>query len=304
MSESIDPTRATSAAFNRRVFVGLSAATAAGGATIAAALAAGTDLGKPHPPLVAEDDPAISTGTPAISYGTRTLASYVAAPKNAGPATPAIVVVQAIWGVDAQLRDTVRRLAKEGYVAVAPDLYTGLQAPSGDNSTDFAPFREVASKLADAVVDADLAAAAAFIRSGAGNAKRKVGVTGFCMGGAIALRQAVDNATVFDAAAVFYGKVRYGTTENDGAITPIALAYADDIGVPLAGSWGGRDTSILADDVRALDARLASSKKPHDFKIYDDAGHAFFDDTRNSYVPSAASDAWSRTLAWFKQHLA
>jgi len=308
MSETLDPTRATSASFNRRVFVGLAAATTASAATVAAvpsAAAAAQDagFGKPHPPIVAEDDPALTTARPDIGYAGRTLGSYYAAPAEASPARPAVVVVQAIWGVDAQLRDTVRRLAKAGYAALAPDLYSGLGAPSGDGSSDIAPFREVAAKLADAVVDADLAAAAAFLRAGPGAAHRKVGVTGFCMGGAIVLRQTVDNAQVFDAASVFYGKVRYGTTGDNGAITPIALAYADEIGVPLAGSWGARDTSIRADDVRALDARLSDRKTPHDFRVYDEAGHAFFDDTRASYVASAATDAWTRTLAWFERHL-
>jgi carboxymethylenebutenolidase len=302
MSETTDPTRATSVSFNRRVFVGLTAATAAGGAALAVS-AQDAQLGKPHPPLVAEDDPALEIARPAIAYADRTLASYYAAPKTANPAQPAVVVVQAIWGVDAQLRDTVRRFAKAGYAAIAPDLYSGLGAPAGDGSSDIAPFREVAAKLADAVVDADLAASAAFLRAGAGAARRRIGVTGFCMGGAITLRQTVDNAKTFDAASVFYGKVRYGTTGDNGAITPIALAYADDIAIPLAGSWGARDTSIRADDVRALDARLSARERSHDFRIYDGAGHAFFDDTRASYVPAAAGDAWTRTLAWFGRHL-
>jgi carboxymethylenebutenolidase len=66
------------------------------------------------------------------------------------------------------------------------------------------------------------------------------------------------------------------------------------------GSFGARDTSIKPEDVRAMFARLSA---PHDVKIYDEAGHAFFDDTRSSYVPSAAADAWARTLAWFKTYL-
>jgi len=303
MSETIDPTRATSASLKRRVFVGLAAASTAAAATSAAAPAQDAAFGKPHPPMVAEDDPALAIARPDIEYAGRTLGSYYAAPKDANPARPAVVVVQAIWGVDAQLRDTVRRLAKAGYAALAPDLYSGLGAPSGDGSSDIAPFREAAAKLADAVVDADLAAAAAYLRAGPGAAHRKVGVTGFCMGGAIVLRQTVDNAHVFDAASVFYGKVRYGTTGDNGPITPIALAYADDVAVPLAGSWGARDTSIRADDVRALDARLSGGKRPHDFHVYDEAGHAFFDDTRASYVATAASDAWTRTLAWFERYL-
>lgn len=303
MPDLTDPTHATSLSLNRRAFVGLSASLPAFGSTIAAALAQGEGFGRPHPPIVSESDPAIAVARPQIRYGTRTLDSYYASPRNAGRTTPAVVVVQAIWGIDAQLRDTVRRFAKEGYIAIAPDLYTGLGAPSGDGAIDFAPFRDVAAKLSDDVVDADLAAAADFVRQGAGGAPQKIGVVGFCMGGAIALRQAVDNVKEFSAVSVFYGKVRYGTTNNNGAITPIALDYAGSIGVPMAGSWGSRDTSILPDDVKALDLRLIELGKPHDFFIYDEAGHAFFDDTRDTYVAPAASDAWTRTLAWFKRHL-
>ena len=304
MSDPIDPTRATASAFNRRAFVGLSAGATAYASTLAAALAAGDDFGKPHPPIVAEDDPAIAVGRPQIHNGARTLDAYYASPKSAGPATPAVVVVQHIWGVDAQIRDVVRRFAKEGYIALAPDLYTGLGAPSGDGLTDYKVFVPSAQKLNDATVDSDLVAAAAFVRNGSGGKREKIGVTGFCMGGSIALRQAVDSASTFDAAAVFYGKVRYDTAgNNDGPIAAMALAYADEIGTPLLGSWGARDTGILAADVKALEARLTDLKKPHDIKVYDEAGHGFFDDTRASYVPSAAADAWTRTLAWFGTHL-
>jgi len=303
-----DPTGATSLTLGRRSFVGLWATgttAAALGGSIATALAQGTGLGQPHPPLVAEDDPSIGIARLQIPAGARSLDAYFAAPKSAGPATPAVVVVQAIWGVDAQLRDVVRRFAKEGYIAIAPDLYSGLGAPSGDGATDVERFRAFAAQLADDRVDADLAATAAFLRTSApARAMGKIGVTGFCMGGGIVLRQAVDNAASFGAAMVFYGKVRYGTTDNKGAITPIALDYASDIGMPLAGSWGERDTSIAAADVRALDGKLTALGKPHDLRVYDLAGHAFFDDTRPSYVPAAAADSWTRTLGWFARNLA
>jgi carboxymethylenebutenolidase len=299
MSDFTDPMRASSHALTRRSFTVMSTTGAAFAGTIAAALAQGTGFGQPHAPVVAEDDPAITVDRPTVASGERQLGAYYAAPRNATRA-PGVVVVQAIWGIDAQLRDTVRRFAKEGYVAIAPDLYTGLGAPSGDGATDFAPFRDVSAKLVDATVDADLAATAAFLR--AAQPATRVGVVGFCMGGSIALRQAVDD-TKFDAASVFYGKVRYGTTGNAGPITPIALAYAERLAVPLAGSWGERDTSIVAADVRALDAELAKRKRTHDMKVYAEAGHAFFDDTRPTYVASAAADAWTRTLVWFGQHV-
>jgi carboxymethylenebutenolidase len=305
MSEHIDPTASTSAALNRRAFAFLGAgAMAAGGTGIAAALAAGEGFGSPHPPIVPEDDPAIVVMHETLSHDGRTLDAYAALPKR--QALGGIVVVQAIWGVDAQLRDVVRRLAKEGYATMAPDLYSGLGAPSGDGTSDVKPFSAVAANLADATVDKDILAAANWVRRPPPVLRLpprdlKAGVIGFCMGGATTLRQTVDNAAAFSAASVFYGKVRYGTTGNNGPITPIALAYADDVKVPLMGSYGARDTSILADDVRALDKRLTL---PHDIKVYDEAGHAFFDDTRASYVASAAADAWARTLGWFASYVA
>lgn len=302
MRDALDPTRASDPSLRRAAFIGLSATTAF--AAPAAALAVDAlEFGKPHAPIVAEDDPAIVVARPQLQSAGRTIDAYSAAPKNAAPGGPGVVVVQAIWGVDTQLRDTVRRFAKLGYRAIAPNLFSGLGAPTGDGATSSQEFQPMMAKLADDVVDADLAAAGAYLREAAGGRAGKIGVTGFCMGGSVVLRQAVDHADVFSAVAVFYGKVRYGTTGNNGAITPIALAYADDVKIPLLGSFGRRDTSILADDVAALDARLAQLRKPHDIKVYDTAGHAFFDDTRDSYDALAAEDAWKRTLAWFATYL-
>lgn len=207
-----------------------------------------------------------------------------------------------LWGVDSQLRDTARRLAKAGYRTIAPNLYSGLPVPNGDGATEYQDFvTKGAAALSDAQIDADLAAGAAFVR--ASSTRGKIGVTGFCMGGSMALRQTVDRGDTYAAAAMWYGKVRYGTTANNGPVTPIALAYADEIQVPLLGSFGARDTSIKADDVRALDRRLTELGKPHDLKVYDEAGHGFFDDMRDSYVASAATDAYARTLAWFAKYL-
>jgi carboxymethylenebutenolidase len=302
MPDIIDPTRASDSSLRRGAFLGISATTALAAPTAALAIDA-VDLGKPHAPFVAEDDPAIVVDRPQFPSAGRTIDTYYAGPKNGAAGGPGVVVVQAIWGVDAQLRDTVRRLAKLGYHAIAPNLFSGMGAPSGDGATSFTTFQPFAAKLADDVVDADLAAASAYLRGPAAGRSAKIGVTGFCMGGSITLRQAVDHPDIFSAVAVFYGKVRYGTTDNEGAITPIALAYADDVKVPLLGSFGRRDTSILAEDVAALDARLTALQKPHDIKIYDTAGHAFFDDTRDSYDAFAAEDAWKRTLAWFATYL-
>ncbi len=304
MSDPIDPARSASA-LNRRAFVGLSAAAAATAGSVGGALAQSESYGKPHAPIAAENDASITTARPQISQPGRTLDAYYASPKSAGPRTPGIVLVHHVWGVDAQMRDVARRLAKQGYITVVPDLYTGMNAPSGDGASDIARFRPFAQQLVDSVVDGDLASAAAFLRAGAGSAPMKTGVLGFCGGGAIALRQSVDNASAFNAAVVFYGKVRYSTDGNDdrGRIPRIGVAYAEEIGMPLMGNYGVRDTSIPADDVRALEQRLSELHKAHDIKLYGEAGHAFFDDTRQTYVAPAADDAWIRTLGWFGKYL-
>lgn len=289
---------------NRTTFVGLSAGAALTAATARGALAQGVGpaLGTTHPPLVAEDDPAIRTRSVQLPRPDGTIAAYTATPKTSGPSTPGIVLIMHGWGVDTSIRDVARRFAKQGYVTIAPDLYGRLGAPSGDGATDFKPFADIAGKLIDAQVDGDIRAAAQWVRTSHPNAT--LGVTGFCLGGGITLRQAVDNGDIFSAAAVWYGKVRYATGgppgSNQGPITAMALAYADEIPIPLAGNFGKRDTGILADDVRALQKQL---RVPNDIKIYAEAGHAFFDDQRDSYVPSAAADSWARTLGFFAKYL-
>jgi carboxymethylenebutenolidase len=205
-------------------------------------------------------------------------------------------MVQHIWGVDSTIRDDVRRYAQAGYVCIAADLFARSHPPSGDGSTDIDLFRPLAAALDDDVVHGDLLAARSWIFDKA--PKAKVGITGFCMGGGIALKQLI-GTTDYDAASIFYGDVRPETPR--GAPTgPDTFAYAARISAPLRGNYGGRDTSIAPTDVRGLFAAL---QQPHQVDIYEQAGHAFFDDTRPSYVASAAEDAWAKTLQWFHTYL-
>ena len=303
MADIIDPTLRPNPSISRSVFVGLSTGAIAAAIAIERALAGGATLGAPHPPLVSEDDPDIRVERPSLTRPGGTIDAYAALPAGRGAATPGIVIVQHIWGVDAQIRDVVRRLAKSGFVVIAPDLYARQHAPSGDGASDIKVFSPFAQALVDDQVDGDIQAAGDWIRSrpGAENSARppNVGMIGFCMGGSITLRNAVDSPK-FSAASVFYGKIRQ-TASTDGAATEMSLAYADEIKMPLCGSFGARDSSIPSADVAALRTRLTV---PNDLKVYDEAGHAFFDDTRQSYVATAAADAWSRTLSWFRKYVA
>lgn len=233
---------------------------------------------------VPEDDPSISVESVQLRRPDIQLPAYAARPRNARPDTPGVVVVMHLWGVDANIREVVRRFAAAGFAAIAPDLYARLGAPSGDGQDDHTKFRPFAEKLTRPQVDGDLRAAALWLK--AAHPQGKVGVTGFCMGGAIALRQALDNDDVFAADAVWYGKV--------------ADVDAARIRMPIAGNYGEKDTGISADRVRAFRKVL---RAPNEITIYPAAGHAFFDDTRPSYVASAAEDAWRRTIAFFTKYL-
>lgn len=278
----IDPTTPPAESLNRRVFVGISAA-----ATIAASAAAGSaeeTLGKPHPPLVAENDPAIAVEHVKLDRPGIELPAYAAWPASAGPGTPSVVVIMHIWGVDTSIRDVVRRYAKAGFAAIAPDLYGRFGTPSGDDVTDHTIFAPYAKRLDREVWLGDVRAAQQWLA--AKFPGTKTAITGFCMGGKLALIAAVEEGDLFAVVAPFYGAV--------ADIDPKAMH------VPVCGSYGARDTGIPADGVRAFAAALTV---PNDVKIYDDAGHAFFDDQRPSYVASAAADAWTRTLACYSKYL-
>jgi len=296
VADLIDPTIPANAAFNRRVFVGLGAGAAALGSTVASALAQADGFGQPHPPIVAENDPAIVVARPPLVRPDATIDSYAAWPVNLTPGTPGLVLVQAVWGVDAQLRDTVRRYAKEGFICIAPALYARSQPPSGDGTSDISLFRPMASALVPEHVKGDLLAGRDWIRTKAANAK--VGISGFCMGGGITIREIIGDND-YAAAVAFYGDVLQGAPK-DAPVTPDTFAYAKKITTPLMGNYGSRDQSIRAADVRMMFAQLTV---PHDVKIYEEAGHAFFDDTRAAYVGSAAADAWTRTLGWLRRFL-
>jgi carboxymethylenebutenolidase len=282
--EETDPTRSTDPRVNRGAFMGL--AGAAVGAVAIGTAGAQEEYGKPHPPIVSEDDPTISVQHVEIRRPDIVMPSYYAQPRSTRPDTPGVVVVMHAWGVDTSIRDVVRRFAKAGYAAIAPDLFARYNAPSGDGESDFAKFRPFIEKLtaAQAQVDGDVRAAALWLKSA--HPQGKVGVTGFCMGGAIALRQALTNDDIFAADAVWYGRV--------AGIDPTKIR------MPILGSYGERDTSIPADEVRAFRKVL---RAPNDIVIYPTSGHAFFDDQRASYVAPAAQDAWRRTLAFFNKYL-
>ncbi len=223
------------------------------------------------------------------------LPGYFARPQGAGP-FPAVLVIEEIFGVHEYVKDVCRRLAKLGYLAVAPELYARIGDLSG--MTDVGQIvRDVISKTPDATLLTDLDSTAAWAAQNGGDPAR-LGVTGFCRGGRDAWLYAEHNPRL-KAAVAWYGPV------NDGR-SPIqphtATDLAADLRCPLLGLYGVKDPGIAVADVQAAAAKARAAGAVVEIKAYDDAGHGFHADYRPTYVPDAAADGWSRMLAWFRKY--
>jgi carboxymethylenebutenolidase len=223
------------------------------------------------------------------------LPGYFARPERDGP-FPVVVVIEEIFGVHEYIKDVCRRLAKAGYLAVAPELY----ARQGDLSkmTDVSAIvRDVILKAPDATMLTDLDSAAAWAGANHGDLAR-LGVTGFCRGGRNTWLFATHNTQV-KAAVAWYGPVAGGTS----AIQPkTVLDVAAELKAPLLGLYGGKDGGIKQEDVQEAAKRARAAGATVEIVVYPDAGHGFHADYRPSYNATDAADGWKRMLAWFKGH--
>ena len=222
---------------------------------------------------------------------------YRAMPAKAGP-FPVILVVQEIFGVHEHIKDLCRRLAKAGYLAVAPALY----ARQGDVSTikDFSEIiAKVVSKVPDAQVLSDLDATVAWAKaSGNKGDTTKLGVTGFCWGGRIVWLYAAHNPNL-KAGVAWYGKI-VSPPDALHPKNPIDLAGA--LKAPVLGLYGGADQGIPVETVEQMRAALKKANKTAEIIVYPDTPHGFNADYRPTYRKDKAEDGWKRMLAWFKQY--
>jgi carboxymethylenebutenolidase len=245
----------------------------------------------------------ITTGTDGLTAGEvripvkgGEIPGYRAMPAT-GENFPVVLVVQEIFGVHEHIRDVCRRFAKQGYLAVAPELY----ARQGDVSkiSDWKQIMsEVVAKVPDEQVMADLDAAVAWAGKSSKGDARRVAVTGFCWGGRIVWLYAAHSADL-KAGVAWYGRLT-------GERTPLQPKYpidlADQLKAPVLGLYGGQDQGIPLADVEQMRAALAKAKKPSKIVVFPDAPHGFLADYRPSYKPKEAADAWAQCLAWFRQH--
>jgi carboxymethylenebutenolidase len=195
-----------------------------------------------------------------------------------------VIVVQEGWGLNGQIRDVARRLAREGYAAIVPDLYHGQVAETAEAA------HELSRALDEEQALADLAAAAAWLRASPRVGTRPIGVLGFCLGGGIALQFALHSPE--PAAVVMF----YGAPETD----PAKLA---SLRAPLLGHFGAEDRGIPTSRVDAFREALAKAGRNADLRTYAGAGHAFMHEGLPSYHLDAARQAWARTLAFLQKTL-
>lgn len=220
--------------------------------------------------------------------------AYYAQPES-GSNFPIILVIQEIFGVHEHLQDVARRLAKLGYLAIAPELF----ARQGDVSrlTKIEEIRAIVAKVPDAQVLSDLDATLAWAVSSAQGDGDRLGITGFCWGGRITWLYSAYNPKV-KAGVAWYGRLVGAST----TLTPKhPIDIAPTLSVPVLGLYGGKDTGIPLESVEKVRAILKSGQSKSEIVLYPEAPHAFFADYRPSYRETEANDGWERLQGWFKQ---
>ena len=226
----------------------------------------------------------METRTQAVSFasGSEELQGYLARPVGSGP-FPGLLVIHEIFGLNDNMKEIARRLAEEGYAALAVDLFTG-------RNRVLCIFRLFAGLLFNSLDHGgihDLKSALTFFSEQPGVDTRRLGAIGFCMGGGLAIAWACTDDRLI-VIAPFYGM-------NPRLLDAVARSC------PVVGSYPGDD--FTAPQARKLAHKLREHRIPHDIRIYPGAKHSFFNDHGPTHDPAAASDAWQRTLAYFNKRL-
>ncbi|WP_430418004.1 dienelactone hydrolase family protein [Methylibium petroleiphilum] len=279
--DSLTPTRE----FSRRDFV----ATSLGSGFAAAVLPVSAQT-------VTTDTAGLTAGPVSIPVGGFKLPAYRAAPAGKSD-LPIVLVISEIFGVHEHIADVARRFAKQGYLAIAPEMFV-RQGDAKAYSDIPKLIAEVVSKKGDAETMQDLDATVAWAVANGGD-RARLGVTGFCWGGRITWLYTAHNPQV-KAGVAWYGRLV-------GEATPLAPKHPVDVAGslngPVLGLYGEKDGGIPLDTVDKMKSALAAGNaaaQRSTFVVYPDAPHAFHADYRPSYRKEAADDGWKRCLAWFR----
>ena len=220
----------------------------------------------------------------AVSFpgSNRQLEGYLARPEGEGP-FPGVVIIHEIYGLNDNMRDIARRFAREGYVALAVDLFAGRNR----TVCMFRFMGQMLLKPLDNDSQHDLQATLTYFEKQQGIDSNRLGAIGFCMGGGFAIAWACNDKRL-KAIAPFYGS------------NPRPLAAVSRL-CPVVGSYPDKD--FTTSHGQKLDAALDEYAVPHDIKIYPNSQHSFFNDQGKHYSAEASQDAWQRVLTFFGEHI-
>ena len=246
--------------------------------------------------VINTDSEGLISGPVQIPVSDGEIPAYRAMPAT-GTNFPIILVIHEIFGVHAYIQDVCRRLAKQGYLAIAPALFTR----QGDVSqlTDIPTiFSQVVSKVPDQQVMADLDATVNWaINSSNGNGD-KLGITGYCWGGRITWLYAAHNPQV-KAGVAWYGLLN-GERKELTPKQPVDIVSS--LTAPVLGLYAGQDDYVPNDQVLEMEKQLKMSNSASKIIVYPDLPHGFHADYRPTYREAEAKEAWAKLLAWFKKH--
>jgi len=234
-----------------------------------------------------------------VEGATAPMAGYLAVPEGAGP-YPAVLVIEEIFGVNGHIRDLTERVAREGYVALAPEIHHRA-APGIELAYDQAGMTrgmELIPKLSVEGLSADLSASLKFLRARADVRADRVGCMGFCIGGHVAYFAAC--TTDMRATASFYGGGIATFSPGGGAPT---VSRTAGIKGRILCLFGAKDTSIPPAQVETIRAELGKHGINHEIVVYPEAGHGFFCDQRSAFHAPSRDDAWGRVRALFAREL-
>ena len=211
---------------------------------------------------------------------------HFAYPSDMVEPLPAIIMIHEWWGLNDNVRAMAERLAGEGYIVLAVDLF-GAEIASSPEAARQLMLRVVESPE---FASANIEQAYAFVNDIAG--APRVASLGWCFGGGWSLNTAMLFPKDLDAAVIFYGQV----TDDEEKLRPI--------NVPILGFFGDADRGISIESVRGFEQSLKRLRMSHEIHVYPGAGHAFANPTGNNYKPEFAEDAWQKTLSFLQQNLA
>jgi carboxymethylenebutenolidase len=274
------------APLSRREFM-----TAAGAAAAGYTLAAGPVRAE----AIRTDTVGLTAGDAKIAVSGGKMPAYFAKPEGVSD-PPVILVAMEVFGLHEYIKDVVRRLAKLGAFAAAPDYYfrAGVDLTK---ITDFKDLMPIVNAKPDTELVTDLDATVAWAKSQGGDTSR-LGIVGFCRGGRTVWVYAA-HSKMLKAGVAFYGSL----VDSKNPVWPKSpLQLAPEMKAPVLGLYGEADQSIPVSQVEEMKEALKAASKTAEFKIYPGAPHAFHADYRPSYRKEAAEDAWKRMIEWFKTY--